>query len=176
MPSTTAPSTAPQTTASGAHTDPRAGKYLVFQICGEAFGVGVLKVREIMQVQEITSVPQTPPFVKGVINLRGKVVPVVDLRLKFGLPEAEHTARTCIIVVHTQSAGGGPLMGVIVDGVEEVLTLSAADIEDTPDFGSGVARPYLLGMAKNKGEVKILLDIDQVLSNQELQGLDELLR
>ena len=158
-----------------AKTDERAGKYLVFQLGREEFGIRVLKVREIMGVQDITAVPQTPSHVKGVINLRGKVIPVVDLRLKFGLPEIEYTQRTCIIVVQVQGETSSVLMGIVVDGVAEVLNLAAADIEDTPDFGQGVATPYLLGMAKIKGKVKILLDINQVLTNQDLQGLEAVL-
>jgi len=152
--------------------DDRVGKYLTFQLGREEFAIQVLKVREIMGVQDITAVPQTPAHVKGVINLRGKVVPVVDLRLKFRLPEVEYTQRTCIIVVQVDFQGSVLLMGIVVDGVSEVLNLAAGDIEDTPEFGSGVVTPYLLGMAKSKGKVKILLDIDQVLSSQELQGLE----
>ena len=152
-------------------TDQRAGKYLSFHLGNEEFAIQVLRVREIMGVQEITAVPQTPAYVKGVINLRGKVIPVVDLRLKFSLPEIEYTARACIIVVQIESEGGHLLIGVIVDAVSEVLTLQSADIEDTPDFGSGVVTPYLLGMAKIKGKVKILLDINMVLSSQDLQAL-----
>lgn len=151
--------------------DQRVGKYLTFQLGNEEFAIQVLRVREIMGIQEITAVPQTPGYVKGVINLRGKVIPVVDLRLKFGLAELEYTARTCIIVVQIESEAGKLMIGVIVDAVSEVLTLQAGDIEDTPDFGSGVATPYLLGMAKLKGKVKILLDINMVLSSQELQIL-----
>ncbi len=153
----------------------RGGKYLVFQLGREEFGIRVLKVREIMGVQDITAVPQTPAHVKGVINLRGKVIPVVDLRLKFGLPEQEYTQRTCIIVVQVQAGGTPVLMGIVVDGVAEVLNLAETDIEDTPDFGQGVATPYLLGMAKIKGKVKILLEIDQVLTSQELHGLESVL-
>lgn len=156
-------------------TDERAGKYLVFHLGREEFGIRVLKVREIMGVQEITAVPQTPPHVKGVINLRGKVIPVVDLRLKFGLPEVEYTQRTCIIVVQVQTETRSMMMGTVVDGVAEVLNLAASDIEDTPDFGQGVPTPYLLGLAKVKGKVKILLDIEQVLRSQELQGLESVL-
>lgn len=143
-----------------AKTDGRAGKYLTFQLAREEFAIQVLKVREIMGVQDITAVPQTPAHVKGVINLRGKVVPVVDLRLKFGLPEMEYTQRTCIIVVQVQFQASVLLMGIVVDGVSEVLNLAAGDIEDTPEFGSGVVTPYILGMAKSKGKVKILLDIN----------------
>jgi purine-binding chemotaxis protein CheW len=160
---------------SASRTDSRAGKYLTFQLASEEFGVGVLKVREIMGIQEITAVPQTPVHVKGVINLRGKVVPVIDLRLKFGLAAAEYTQRTCIIVAQLQGESGSMLMGVIVDGVSEVLNLAAAEIEDAPDFGDEAAGQYLLGMAKVKGKVKILLDIEKVLSNQELAGLDKIL-
>ena len=158
-------------------TDPRPGKYLVFGVAGEEFGIPVLSVREIMRIQHATAVPQAPAFVKGVINLRGKVIPVVDLRLKFGLPEAGHTPRTCIIVVQVQKEAGLMLMGVIVDEVVEVLNVAAADIEDTPDFGQGVVIPYLLGVAKIKGKVKILLDIDQVLMiNQEVPQLGALMQ
>ncbi len=156
--------------------DQRAGKYLTFELGNEEFGIQVLQVREIMGIQDITSVPQTPAYVKGVINLRGKVIPVVDLRLKFGLPEIEYTRRTCIIVVQVRGEAGSVLMGIIVDGVSEVLNLMPGNVEDTPDFGQGVTTPCLLGMAKVKGKVKILLDIDQVLANQELHGLTSALR
>ena len=150
--------------------DARTGKYLVFELNGEECCIQVLKVREIMGIQDITAVPQTPAYVRGVINLRGKVIPVVDLRLKFGLPETEYTQRTCIIVVQVQKETS-LLMGIVVDSVAEVLNIMAADIEDTPNFGQGVATPYLLGMAKIKGRVKLLLDIDEVLTSQELHGL-----
>jgi purine-binding chemotaxis protein CheW len=157
-------------------TDYRTGKYLTFLLGREEFAIQVLKVREIMGIQDITAVPQTPQYVKGVINLRGKVIPVVDLRLKFCLPEIDYTQRTCIIVVQVQSAGVALHTGIIVDAVSEVLNLAATDIEDTPDFGDGCgsAASYLLGMAKVKGKVKILLDIDRVLSAQEVHGLDTL--
>lgn len=170
------PPTAVINDSAATQADARAGKYLTFALQNEEFGVRVLKVREIMGVQEITAVPQTPEHVKGVINLRGKVIPVIDLRLKFGLPFAEYTQRTCIIVTQVQGESGAILMGVIVDGVSEVLNLTAAEIEDTPDFGGNAAGQYLLGMAKVKGKVKILLDIDQVLSRQDLHGLSEMLR
>ncbi len=168
-----------QTTAVRAENGARSrhGKYLVFHLGKEEFGVHVLKVREIMGLQEITAVPQTPGFVKGVINLRGKVIPVIDLRRKFTLEEAEYTSRTCIIVLQVLLSGGAPAglqMGVIVDGVSEVLTIQDSEIEDAPAFGDEVALPYILGMAKAKGRVKILLDIDQVLSRQELHGLEKL--
>jgi purine-binding chemotaxis protein CheW len=146
-----------------AKLDARAGKYLTFQLAKEEFAVQVMHVREIMGVQEITAVPQMPMHVKGVLNLRGKVIPVIDLRLKFGLPEIEYTQRTCIIVVQVEGQAGRVSTGIVVDGVSEVLTLQSADIEDTPDFGMGAATPYLLGLAKIKGKVKILLDINKVV-------------
>ena len=165
-----------QPEAKPAGNDRRTGKYLTFLLGREEFAIQVLKVREIMGIQDITAVPQTPSYVKGVINLRGKVIPVVDLRLKFCLPEMEYTQRTCIIVVQVHCAGVALHTGIIVDAVSEVLNLAAADIEDTPDFGDGTgsAGSYLLGMAKVKGKVKILLDIDRVLSAQEVRGLDAL--
>ena len=157
-------------------SDDRAGKYLVFHLGREEFGIRVLKVREIMGIQDITAVPHTPAHVKGVINLRGKVIPVVDLRLKFGMPAEGYNPRTCIIVVQIKGDAGIILTGIVVDGVAEVLNLSAADIEDTPDFGDGTATPYLLGMAKVKGKVKILLEIDRVLAVAELQALQSLVQ
>ena len=152
-------------------TAARAGKYLVFQLDREEFGVYVLKVREIMGLQEITAVPQTPPYVKGVLNLRGKVVPVIDLRTKFGLDQIEYTQRTCIIVLEVATAGRSLLMGVIVDGVSEVLNIQENEIEDPPEFGAGAKVTFVLGLAKVKGKVKILLDIDKALSLEDLTGM-----
>ncbi|MBI5282218.1 MAG: purine-binding chemotaxis protein CheW [Candidatus Solibacter usitatus] len=152
----------------------RQGKYLVFHLGREEFGVHVLKVREIMGLQEITSVPQTPEFVRGVINLRGKVIPVIDLRRKFRMEDVEYTQRTCIIVLQVAMESGALLMGAVVDGVSEVLTIQENEIEDTPQFGEEMTTPYILGMAKVKGKVKILLDIDEVLSHQEVRGLEHL--
>jgi len=176
--------TAPPVASLQQKADTRAGKYLTFRLGNEEFAIQVLRVREIMGVRDINAVPQAPGYVKGVINLRGKVIPVVDLRLKFGLEELEYTPRTCIIVVQIEVAQSGPpgaadgsvllQIGVIVDAVSEVLTLQGSDIENTPDFGAGVAIPYLLGMAKIKGKVKILLDINRVLSAQEAAGLGSL--
>jgi purine-binding chemotaxis protein CheW len=163
-----------RTAAPAPTTDHRAGKYLAFHLDKEEFGIQVMRVREIMGVQDITAVPHTPPYTKGVINLRGKVIPVIDLRLKFGLEEQPYTQRTCIIVVQVKGAGAGGagmLMGIVVDGVSEVLTLAPGDIEDTPDFGAGEETQGLLGMAKIKGKVKILLDIDHVLTGHDLGRL-----
>jgi purine-binding chemotaxis protein CheW len=159
-------------TEAAAKTDARAGKYLIFQLNEEEFAIQVQKVREIMGVMEITQVPQTPIHVKGVINLRGKVIPVVDLRLKFGMEPAEYTHRTCIVVVQVTGPRDTMFMGVVVDGVAEVLQVAAAEVEDTPSFGQDVCIPYVMGLAKIKGKVKILLDIDQVMTARELDRLD----
>jgi purine-binding chemotaxis protein CheW len=155
--------------------DARAGKYLIFELGHEEFGISVLQVKEIMKMQEITSVPQTPSFVMGVINLRGRIIPVVNLRSKFKMPEQERTDTTCIVVVKLQAESGEQSMGIVVDGVVEVLLINADDIEESPDFGREVTGSYVLGMAKSKGRVKILLDIDRVLTGQEVSGLATML-
>lgn len=148
-----------------------AGKYLTVVLESEAYGIAVLKVREIIRLQKITPVPQMPPFVKGVINLRGRVIPIVDLRVKFGL-KAEFTERTCIVVVQVKLPTEQTVqMGLIVDSVEEVVTLAANEIEPTPDFGASISTEYLLGMAKVKGQVKTLLDIDRVVAPDTVQAI-----
>jgi len=167
---------APPAKAPAVKLDKRTGKYLTFIIGKEEFGVGVLKVREIMGIQDITAVPQTQPYSKGVINLRGKVIPVIDLRLKFGLPGIDYTQRTCIIVVQVKTGSALLLMGIVVDEVSEVITIASGEIEDTPDFGANVATSYILGMAKMKGKVKILLDINEVLTSQEIHGLEAVIQ
>ncbi len=155
---------APVITTDAAHRA-RATKYLTFVLGQESYGVDVLKIREIIRLVDITAVPQMPAYVRGVINLRGKIVPVVDLRIKFGLEHAEATERTCIVVVQVKLPSGTiSLMGLIVDAVEEVLNITEGDIEETPDFGTAIETDYILGMAKVKGAVKTILDIDQVVS------------
>ena len=151
----------------------REGKYLTFSLAGEEFGIGILKIKEIIGMMPITSVPQTPAFVKGVVNLRGKVIPVIDLRLRFGMGEIDYTERTCIIVVEIESASGVVLIGSVVDTVSEVLSIKGEEIEDTPTFGAKLDTEYVLGMAKMEGGVKILLDIDRVLSADEVAALDK---
>ena len=147
------------------------GKYLTFTLAEEEYGIGILKIREIIGMMPITSVPQTPPFVKGVINLRGKVIPVVDLRLKFGMEEIEYTERTCIIVVEITGGAGKIQIGSVVDSVSEVLNIKGEDIEETPTFGTRMDTAYIMGMAKIEGGVKILLDIDQVLMSEYMETL-----
>jgi purine-binding chemotaxis protein CheW len=139
------------------------GKYLTFALGREEYGLPVMKVREIIKVMDITHVPQVAPYVLGVINLRGKVIPVIDLRRKFGFPAEDHTERTCIIVAEVALSSSTVMMGVVVDSVSEVVSVTAGDIEQTPDFGGQQASDYLLGLAKVKGGVKILLDLDRVL-------------
>lgn len=160
-----------ETTPSATLAD--AGKYLTFVLGPESYGVEVLKIREIIRMVDITGVPEMPAYVKGVINLRGKIIPVLDLRVKFGLPAAGTTERTCIVVVQILSSTGIPMqMGLIVDGVEEVLNLTKGDIEETPDFGARVCTEYLKGMAKVKGKVTSLLDIDKVLGAKALEQVE----
>jgi purine-binding chemotaxis protein CheW len=147
----------------------REGEYLTFMVAGEEYGIAILKVKEIIGMMPITMVPRKPPYVKGVINLRGKVIPVMDLRLKFGLEAMDYVERTCIIVVEITRDSGNVLIGIVVDAVSEVLNIRGADIDEPPSFGSQVSTDYILGMAKVKGGVKILLDIDRVLSRE---GID----
>jgi len=151
----------------------REGKYLTFSLAEEEYGIGILKIKEIIGMLPITSVPQTPDFVKGVINLRGKVIPVIDLRLRFSMGEIEYTERTCIIVVEIESQAGTVMIGIVVDSVSEVLNIKGDDIAETPTFGTRLNTEYILGMAKMGGGVKILLDIDKVLSADEVGMLDQ---
>ncbi len=150
-------------TQAGKHTSGVSGKYLTFALGDEEYGLPVLKVREIIKMMDITLVPQVPGHVKGVINLRGKVIPVVDLRLKFGFPPQAYTERTCIIVVEVEMSASKVMMGIVVDAVSEVLNIAAEEIEETPEFGERVTTDYMKGIAKVKGTVKILLDLDRVL-------------
>jgi len=152
----------------------REGKYLTFELDAEEYGLEILKVKEIIGIMNITSVPQTPDYVKGVINLRGKVIPVIDLRLKFTMDPLEYSERTCIIIVDIAGASGKKVMvGIVVDSVSEVLNIKDDEIEDTPNFGTRLSTEYIMGMAKVKGGVKILLDIDQVLNAEEFNILDK---
>ncbi|MFH1060829.1 MAG: chemotaxis protein CheW [Pseudomonadota bacterium] len=146
------------------------GKYLTFILGEEEFGLEILKVREIIGMLEVTKVPQTANFVRGVINLRGKVIPVIDLRRKFGLEPRADDERTCTIVVEVPSAVGGQrvLMGIVVDQVREVVGVRREDVEPTPSFGTELDTAYILGMAKLEGGVKILLDINRVVGDSQM--------
>lgn len=150
------------------------GKYLTFSLDNEQYGIGILKIKEIIGMIPITPVPRTPEYVKGVINLRGKVIPVIDLRQRFSMGVVDSTDRTCIIVVEIESSSGTIMMGILVDSVSEVLNIKGEEIEDTPTFGGKVDTDYILGMAKMDGAVKILLDIDRVLSAGEVSDLERM--
>ncbi len=141
-------------------------RYLTFYLQNEVYGIEITKIREIIGIQKITHVPKTPEFVEGVINLRGKVVPVVDLRKKFGLDSSEYTRETCIIVVEVHDN----LMGVIVDTVIEVARISPDAFNEVPSFGGSVPVEYIQGICENNGKVVVLLDIENVLSKEEMQA------
>jgi purine-binding chemotaxis protein CheW len=157
-----------------APTTKLAGKYLTFRLAQESYGVDVLKVREIIRLQNITPVPRTPDYVKGVINLRGKIVPVIDLRKKFDLEVIESADLNCIVVVQVPGSSGSIiLLGLIVDAVEEVANINATDIEPPPDFGTQLNTEFILGMAKTKAGVKTLLNIEKVIAVQLLEELEQ---
>lgn len=165
---TAASAAAANATQSTEVSDELAGKYLTFKLANEVYGVEILKVREIIGPLEITAVPRMPSYMKGVINLRGKVIPVVDLRSKFGLEEIEFTEQTCIIVIDV-----GMLVGIIVDTVQEVADISGDQIDPAPPLGSEVNSEFILGMAKSRDSeaVKILLQIEKVLDAEQWQEL-----
>lgn len=168
----TANTTSTPTTANPAGTS-LGGKYLTFALGREGYGIEILKVREIIGYMDITSVPRTPDHVKGVINLRGQVISVIDLRSKFGMPAVERTDETCIIVVETTQPTGRKLStGLIVDKVSEVLNIADASIEPPPTFGSSVQTDFILGMGKIGSSVKILLNIDRVLGAGDFAQAD----
>jgi purine-binding chemotaxis protein CheW len=144
-----------------------AGKYMGFQLGKETFGVEILKVQEIIGMLDVTAVPRTPDFVRGVINLRGRVIPVVDLRRKFNLTEIQDTELTCIVVVQVTVAQGQVTMGVIVDQVSEVMNITADNVEPTPSLGHAEAEKFLLGIGKFNQTVVLLLDVDRILSHGE---------
>lgn len=155
-----------ETTTATATATAAGGKFLTFFLAGEEYGIEILKVREIIGLMPITRVPNAPPSVCGVINLRGKVIPVMDLRLRFGLDSVEATEQTCIIVVQA----AGTEFGIVVDRVSEVASIAGADVEDAPTFGADVSTEYLLGIAKANGRVKLLLNIERVLAGSQLNG------
>ena len=147
------------------------GKYLTFSLGSEQYGLEILKVREIIEYMEITVVPQTPPYVKGVINPRGQVIPVVDLRTKFQMPCTEISDETCIIVVETHQNGHKYNTGIIVDHVQEVLYITGNNIEEPPQFDNSSNTDYILAMAKTGDSLKILLDIDKVLCGCDISQI-----
>lgn len=164
MPPASAPS------AVTAKSNVNSGKYLTFALGQESYAIHILKVREIIRLPDITPIPQMPEYVKGVINLRGKVIPVIDLRIRFRFPRAEFNERTCLIVVCVRlPSGNSGFMGLIVDVVEEVIAVSSQDIEATPDFGTKLDTNYIMGLAKVRDAVKTILDIDRIVAGDLLQ-------
>ena len=148
----------------------KTGKYLTFSVAEEEYGISIMKVKEIIVVMAITPMPEAPAYVKGVINLRGKIIPVVDLRTKLGIQESEYTDRTCIIVLETTRNGRAVSIGMIVDSVSEVLHMQGADIEDVNDFILKFNSDCMLGMAKTASGIKIILDVDKVLGEVDLKS------
>jgi purine-binding chemotaxis protein CheW len=154
--------------ATGGAALAKAGKYLTFKLNTEEYGLEILKVQEIMKMVEVTKIPRTPDYVRGVINLRGKVIPVVDLRLKFGMDAKDTTVKTCVIVIQVKRNDNTVTMGIIVDEVSEVLDVLSEQIEPSPEFGATVNTDFILGMGKVGKRVITLLDVDRVLSGGEL--------
>ena len=146
------------------------GKFLTFVLGEEIYGIEILKASEIIGLMDITTVPQTPDYMKGVINLRGKVIPVIDLRKKFSMQEGVHTQETCVIVVEVNSSS----IGLIVDSVSEVSDITGEEIENAPSYGQGIDTSFIMGLGKVKDKIIILLDIDAVLSTEELEMVEEL--
>ena len=150
-----------------AKAEAQAGKFLTFFLQDEEYGIEILKVQEIIGLMPVTRIPRTPDYVRGVINLRGKIIAVTDLRKKFGMEFVDETSETCIIVVQTN----GVEIGVMVDKVSEVLDIPAAEVESTPSFGSSVPTEFLLGIGNTQSGVKLLLNIEKILSDQQLVDL-----
>ena len=144
-----------------------AGKYLTFKLGPESYGLGILKVQELIGMMAVTHVPKSSPFMRGMINLRGKVIPVIDLRLKFNMESAPDSERTCIIVVQIMNVSTPLVLGLIVDEVSEVLDLTENQLEPPPEFGGSVDTGYISGVGKVGEKVIILLDLDCVFSSQE---------
>jgi len=145
-------------------------QYLTFQLDSEIFGLEINKVREVLDFTSLNKVPQTPDYMRGVINLRGSVVPVIDLRLKFGMEQAENTASSCIIITEVKFAEGLMILGALADSVEEVLDLEPAQIEPAPKIGSKLDTKFIKGLGKQNENFIILLDIDQVFSEEEISA------
>ena len=149
----------------------REGTYLTFRLQDEEYGIAIFKVKEIIGMMDITTIPKMPGFIKGVINLRGKVIPILDLRLKFGLESVPYNERTCIIVVEAPGSFGDMALGLVVDAVHDVANIKEDDVEDSPSFGMNLEGNFILGMAKYDSGVRILLDIAKVVGEAELADL-----
>lgn len=154
-------------------SESKEGKYLIFTLAEEEYGIRIEKIREIIGMMPITYIPQTPEYVKGVINLRGKVIPVIDFRLRFRMNSCDYTDRTCIVVVEIPTAREALLIGLVVDGVTEVCAIKANEIDEAPSFGTGIRTDYILGMAKSEGKVKILLNIERILTEEDISLINK---
>lgn len=150
------------------------GKYLTFTLNNEEYAIEILKVNQIIRLQEITAIPKTPSFIRGVINLRGMIIPIIDLRRKFEMADHTDTDRTCIVVIQIEQNGKSVNMGIVIDEVREVLEIPAADIEETPEFGTGIDTEYIMGIAKTGRNIKIMLDISKVLTTSEIATVAEI--
>jgi purine-binding chemotaxis protein CheW len=153
-----------------------AGKYLTFALDQEEYAIEILKVNQIIRLQAITTIPRTPPFVRGVINLRGMIIPIVDLRRKFAMDDHADTERSCIVVIQLERDGKRVNMGIVIDEVREVLEIPAEDIEATPEFGVGIDTAFIMGIAKTGQTVKMMLDISKVLTSTDIKALSALAR
>jgi purine-binding chemotaxis protein CheW len=150
------------------------GKYLTFDLQEEEFGIQIHKVKEIIGMMGITKVPKTPEFIKGIINLRGRIIPIMDLRIKFGMDEIPYNERTCIIVVEISAGEGKRQIGIVVDTVSEVINIQKSEIEPPPDYGTQGAEEFLTGMGKIKDKVIMLLDIERVMTTEEIKIFKEM--
>ena len=146
-------------------------QYLTFKLADEVFALDVAKVREILEITTITKIPQTPEFMRGVINLRGSVVPVIDMRLKFGMSATEQTINTCIIVVEVTLEGDTTVLGALADSVQEVVEMEPEQIEPAPHIGTRLNTNFIKGMGKHEGEFVMILDIDKVFSEEEMTAV-----
>lgn len=150
------------------------GKYFTFEIAEEEYGIPIQSIREIIGIMDITSIPKTPEYIKGVINLRGKIIPIMDLRLKFNLVEKEYNQRTCIVVVELNLGETKKLMGIVVDTVSEVVNIQKSEIENSPQYGTNIDEGFLIGLGKVKDKVILLLEIEKVLNIEEMVLLKEM--
>ncbi len=164
--------TMPKTQPEAARAKARSGQYLIFSLAGEEYGVDILKVQEIRGWAPVTRLPHTPAYVQGLLNLRGTVVPIIDLRLRFGLPRTEYTASTVIVVLTLATQRGKRVLGIVVDGVSDVLDIPAETIRPSPDLGAVIRSEFISGMATLEERMLVLLDIDQLLTAEEIGSLD----
>ena len=157
---------APSVTGTDANAEQQ--QYLTFTLGDAMFAIGILAIREILEYGQLTEVPMTPPFIRGVINLRGAVVPVIDLAVRFGRPPSKTTKRTCIVIIEIQTGGQYHQMGIVVDAVSAVLEISAADVEPPPEFGTQIRIDFISGMGKINGQFVVLLNANKILSLDEI--------